>query len=378
MQYQKTKNGWRELNQKNVDFGGGLERILMVVQNKNNIFETDLFDPIVKKCQELSGKDYSDNPQAFEVIADHIRAATMIISDGAAPSNLAQGYFVRRLIRRSIRYGRQIGIEQSFLPKLVDEVVNILGQQYPKLKETKSQVTSEIQQEEEKFLQTIEKGLREFEKISAKGTISGHDAFVLYSTYGFPIEMTEELAEEKNLIVDRDAFETENKKHQDLSRTASAGMFKGGLADQSEATTKLHTAAHLLDEALRLVLGDHVEQKGSNITAERLRFDFSHPDKMTNEEKQKVEEIVNKAIADDLPVQFEEMSIEDAKAQGALGVFESKYGEKVKVYFIGEVGNIFSKEICGGPHVERTGDLGLLRLKKNNPPHKELDELRLF
>ena len=364
MQFQKTENGWAELKQKNVDFGGGLERLTMILQNKSKAFETDLFMPIINRCEELSGEKYSSNPKSFEIIADHIRATTFLIADGAVPSNIQQGYFVRRLIRRAIRFGQILGLTDNFLPKLVDQVIEILSDAYPQLATKKLTIKDEVTKEETKFRNTLEKGLREFEKIVAHGSISGHDAFILYSTYGFPIEMTEELAAEKGIEVDRKAFDEENQKHQDLSRTASAGMFKGGLADQSEATTKLHTAAHLLDAALRQILGEHVFQKGSNITAERLRFDFSHPEKMTDEEKQKVESIVNQTIADDLPIHFEEMTVDEAKKRGALGVFESKYGEKVKVYFIGESGQEISKEICGGPHVEQTKILGHFKITK--------------
>ena len=364
MQFQKTENSWAELKQKNVDFGGGLERLTMILQNKSKAFETDLFMPIINRCEELSGEKYSSNPKSFEIIADHIRATTFLIADGAVPSNIQQGYFVRRLIRRAIRFGQILGLTDNFLPKLVDQVIEILSDAYPQLATKKLTIKDEVTKEETKFRNTLEKGLREFEKIVAHGSISGHDAFILYSTYGFPIEMTEELAAEKGIEVDRKAFDEENQKHQDLSRTASAGMFKGGLADQSEATTKLHTAAHLLDAALRQILGEHVFQKGSNITAERLRFDFSHPEKMTDEEKQKVESIVNQTIADDLPIHFEEMTVDEAKKRGALGVFESKYGEKVKVYFIGESGQEISKEICGGPHVEQTKILGHFKITK--------------
>ena len=364
MQFQKTENRWAELKQKNVDFGGGLERLTMILQNKSKAFETDLFMPIINRCEELSGEKYSSNPKSFEIIADHIRATTFLIADGAVPSNIQQGYFVRRLIRRAIRFGQILGLTDNFLPKLVDQVIEILSDAYPQLTTKELAIKDEVTKEETKFRNSLGKGLREFEKIVAHESISGHDAFILYSTYGFPIEMTEELAAEKGIEVDRKAFDEENQKHQDLSRTASAGMFKGGLADQSEATTKLHTAAHLLDAALRQILGEHVFQKGSNITAERLRFDFSHPEKMTDEEKQKVESIVNQTIADDLPIHFEEMTVDEAKKRGALGVFESKYGEKVKVYFIGESGQEISKEICGGPHVEQTKILGHFKITK--------------
>lgn len=360
MQYQKTKDGWSELKQKNVDFGGGLERLAMILQKKENVFETDLLWPICNKLAELANATYQSNSRAFEIIADHVRAATFLIADGAIPSNVQQGYFVRRLIRRAIRFGRQLNLQNNFLPILVEEAVKILGSNYPKLTDKKPIIIEEISKEEIKFRTTLERGMREFEKFATRGEINGRNAFILYSTYGFPIEMTEELASERGIAVDRESFEKENQIHQELSRTASAGMFKGGLADQSEATTKLHTAAHLLDQALRTVLGQHVEQRGSNITAERLRFDFSHSDKMTDEEKQKVEAIVNQAITDDLPISFEEMTVEQAEAQGAIGVFKAKYGERVKVYSIGN----FSKEICGGPHVENTGKLGRFKIIK--------------
>lgn len=360
MQYQKTKNGWSELKQKNVDFGGGLERLAMILQKKDNIFETDLFLPICDKLAELSNLSYQSNSRAFEIIADHVRATTFLIADGAAPSNIQQGYFVRRLIRRAIRFGRLLNLKENFLPILIEEVVKILGSDYSKLTDRKAVIIEEISKEEIKFRTTLERGMREFEKFATRGEINGRDSFILYSTYGFPIEMTEELAAERGIIVDRQSFERENKTHQELSRTASAGMFKGGLADQSEATTKLHTAAHLLLQALRIVLGNHIEQRGSNITAERLRFDFSHPGKITDEEKQKVEAIVNQVIADDLLVNFEETTVEQAEAKGAIGLFKVKYGERVKVYSIGE----FSKEICGGPHIQRTGQLGQFKIIK--------------
>lgn len=360
MQYQKTKNGWSELKQKNVDFGGGLERLATIIQNKPNAYQTDLFWPICERLAELARVDYSSDSRAFEIIADHVRAATFLIADSTIPSNVQQGYFVRRLIRRAIRFGRLLNLKENFLPILVEEVVKILGSNYPKLADQKAMVIEEISKEETKFRATLEKGLQQFEKIAQSGSISGHDAFILYSTYGFPIEITEELALEREIKVDRQSFDQEIKTHQELSRTASAGMFKGGLADQSEATTKLHTAAHLLLQALRLVLGNHIEQRGSNITAERLRFDFSHPNKLTDDEKEKVEKIVNQAISDDLPVSFAEMTIDDAEKQGAVGVFKSKYGERVKVYAIGD----FSKEICGGPHIKNTDQLGQFKIVK--------------
>jgi alanyl-tRNA synthetase len=361
MQYQKAANGWKELANKNVDFGGGLERILMVCAGENSIFKTDLFARIIAKIEELSGKKYQDNIRAFEVVADHIKSATFIVGDdkGVAPSNTDQGYIVRRLLRRAIRYGRGLGITKEMWTKEVASVViNDYKDTYPELGRNQTFIEENFDKEEEKFNRTLENGLKEFNKIS--GDIDGVAAFNLYQSYGFPVEITEELAREKNKKVDIDGFKVELAKHQELSRTASAGKFKGGLADSSEETTKLHTAAHLLLAALRKVLGDHVTQKGSNITAERLRFDFSHSEKMTTEQIAEVEKLVNEAIAAKTDVICEEISLEEAKNTGAMGVFDSKYGEKVKVYTAGQ----FSREICGGPHVKNTGELGKFSISK--------------
>jgi len=373
MEFIKTEKGFKKLQQKNVDFGGGLERITMAVQGKDNVFETDLFVNILNKIKELSnGKKYRDNMKSFEVIADHIKASTFIIGDdkGIIPSNTDQGYIVRRLIRRAIRYGRQIGINDNlWLKEIAKIVIDDYKDIYQELDKNKNFIISTIDNEELKFSKTLEKGLKKFKKLINSNKIKNNkinsiDVFDLYQSYGFPIEMTKELADEKGLIVDENEFKKELEKHQNLSRTASVGKFKGGLADSSEETKKLHTTAHLLLASLRKVLGDHVFQKGSNITAERLRFDFSHKEKMTDDEKQKVEELVNKAIQENLSVKCEEMSIEEAKKQGAMGVFDSKYGEIVKVYTIGNDNNIFSKEICGGPHIKKTGELGEFKIKK--------------
>ncbi|MBU4455072.1 alanine--tRNA ligase [Patescibacteria group bacterium] len=399
MQYVRTETGWprrlergwQELKNKNVDFGGGLERIIMAAQGKNNIFETDLFANLINKIERLSGKKYADNMPAFEVIADHLKAASFIMGgdkglpgQGIAPSNTDQGYIVRRLIRRAIRYGKQIGIEskpdETWTKEIAKIVAHDYADTYPELRRNVDFIIEELKKEETKFAHTLERGLKEFEKLEerrqveppfARGvrgdySISGAAAFDLYQTYGFPIEMTKELAKEKGLEVDEAGFNEELKKHQELSRTASAGKFKGGLADASEETTKLHTTAHLLLAALRKVLGDHVVQKGSNITAERLRFDFSHPEKMTDKQKQEVEKLVNEAIEKNLPVTCEEMPLEEAKKRGAMGVFESRYGERVKVYFIksAQGGRAFSAEICGGPHVENTNGLGHFKIIK--------------
>jgi alanyl-tRNA synthetase len=363
MQFKKTAKGWESLQNKNVDFGGGLERLAMAANNRGNIFESELFSPIIEKIEELSGKKYENNRRAFEIVSDHLKAAVFIMSEPAriGPSNKDQGYIVRRLIRRAAVYGRELGISDPvWMVKIGDIVRCIYERVYPELEENKDFVNVELEKEEQKFTRTLEKGLKEFSKIDRSDGVSGEEAFDLYQTFGFPIEIVEELAKEKNIPVDKEGFERKMKEHQELSRTASAGMFKGGLADQSEETTKLHTAAHLLLAGLRQVLGEHVVQKGSNITAERLRFDFSHHGKMTDEEIEKVEDFVNKAIKRDLPVVCEEIDYEEAKKSGAMGVFDDKYGNKVKVYDISP----YSREICGGPHVGHTGVLGKFKIQK--------------
>lgn len=364
MQYQQTETGWEELAHKNVDFGGGLERLVMVATQKESIFATTLFSKLMAAIAELSGVDpkTDDNERAFEIIVDHVKAATFIVGDdrGLVPANTDQGYIVRRLLRRAIRYGRQLNITQDkWLALLAETVIADYADVYPELGRNQDFIEETFNQEEAKFKRTLEKGLVEFNKIKTP-EISGTVAFNLYQSYGFPLEITEELAAEKGLKVDKVGFAAEFAKHQELSRTASAGKFKGGLADSSEATTRLHTAAHLLLESLRRVLGAEVFQKGSNITAERLRFDFSHPVKMTPEEVAKVEELVNQAIVQELPVTYSEMTLEEAREQGAMGVFDSKYDERVRVYQVAD----FSKEICGGPHVENTKELGHFRIIK--------------
>lgn len=365
MQYQKTEQGWKELENKNVDFGGGLERLTMVLQEKSNIFQTDLFAEAIIKIEELSEKKYENDNRPFEIIADHLKATTFIMGDekGIGPSNSDQGYIVRRLIRRAIRFGRQLGImNERWCSAIAEIFIKNYQAVYPELEHNKEFILAQLTTEEVKFRETLERGEKEFEKFS--GNISGEQAFDLYQTYGFPIEMTKELAEEKGVTVDEESFNTELEKHQELSRTASAGKFKGGLADHSTETTRLHTATHLLLAALRKVLGDHVQQKGSNITADRLRFDFPHPEKMTAEQIIQVEKLVNEAIDAKLPVHFEEMPLEKAREIGASGVFDSKYQETVKVYCVGNEGDYYSKEICGGPHVENTGELGHFKILK--------------
>ena len=374
MQYVKDEAGnYLSAPQKNVDTGMGMERTLAVLNGKENSYETDLFLPIIKKISELAKEKYEGKyVKAYRIIADHIKAAVMMIGDdkGITPSNKDSGYVLRKLIRRAVRYSDVIKMKYGELQTefvfdaVVDAVINIYKDAYPELYTRRELIVSEIYKEEAQFRNTLQKGLREFEMLRATENISGKDAFNLYQTYGFPIEITQELAKEKGLKVDVEEFNNELKNHQDLSRTASAGTFKGGLADASEETTKLHTAAHLMLAGLRKVLGGEVYQKGSNITAERLRFDFSHREKMTSEQLKDVENFVNDIINKDLPVSCEEMTLEKAKELNAMGVFESKYGEKVKVYTVGQGNEIASREICGGPHVERTGVLGHFKILK--------------
>jgi len=386
IEFIRSERGFDALPQKNVDFGGGLERIVVVSQGKNNIFKTDLFINIIKKIEQLSGLKYEDNMKSFEVIADHLKAATFIMGDdkGIIPSNVEQGYIVRRLIRRAIRYGRQIGIEEkSWTQEIAKVIVNDYKLIYPELANNFGFIIDNLAKEEIKFSKTLEKGLKELEKLfnNYKGDfkefrLDAEILFNLYQTYGFPIELSIEEINKKRIknggiLIPQDIekhflelFRKEIKKHQELSRTAAVGKFKGGLADVSDKTKKLHTACHLLLAALRKVLGNHIEQKGSNITAERLRFDFCHNEKLTLEQKANVEKIVNEAIQNNLQVFSEEILLKDAKKQGAVGVFESKYGERVKVYTIGEKDNFISKEICGGPHVEFTGELGNFKIIK--------------
>lgn len=369
MQYVKTEKGFELLPNGNIDFGGGLERTVAAKNNDPDIFKTDLFLPIIKKIEEISGKKYGESASAYDmrVIADHFKAATFLIADGIFSSNTQQGYVLRRLIRRAIRYGSMLGINENFSVKISEVVIEMYKDVYPELEASRSKILEELEKEENKFRKTLEHGLAEFNKLSEKG-ITGKDAFDLYQSYGFPFEITQELAKERGLKLNEKEFFAEFKKHQELSRTASAGMFKGGLADAGEQSKKLHTATHLLQAALRQVLGPHVYQKGSNINAERLRFDFSHPEKMTPEQIKEVEDLVNEKIKANLEIKREEMTPAEAKAQGALGVFAAKYGDKVSVYSTLDPstssGHAFSMEICGGPHAASTGELGHFKIIK--------------
>ena len=366
IQYNKTKEGkYISLKQKTVDTGMGVERTAAMLQGKKTVYEIETFVPITEQIKELAKIDNTNEKQelSIRIIADHIRAAAFILGDdlGIVPSNLDQGYILRRFIRRSIRHGKLLGIEQEFLVGLAEIVIGLHKEDYKELEKNKNFILDELKKEDEKFRKTLEKGLHKFENMAKDNKISGKEAFLLFQSYGFPLEMTEELAAEKNIEVDKKDFEKEFEKHQELSRAGAEKRFKGGLADSGETTTKLHTTTHLLNQALREVLGKKdIFQKGSNITPERLRFDFNFDRKLTKEELQKVEDWVNERIKEGLPVKREEMTLDEAKKKGAQGVFESKYGEKVFVYTIGNK----SIEICGGPHVSNTKELGKFKIIK--------------
>ncbi len=428
MQYSKQQDGsFQPLAKKNVDTGMGLERTICVLTGKKTVYETDAFVGILAKIADLSGKVYGESEEttrAFRIIADHMRTSTFILGDdrGVSPSNTDQGYILRRLIRRAVRYGMQLGMAEGFTAQIAQVIIDQYEAVYPELRRNSAFVLEQLKLEEARFARTLRQGEKEFEKVysstvatkallegilaaedsvacaqenaktkklrpspdmlpiieaanagdgaalkaalehrlSTLNVLDGRSAFKLYDTYGFPIEMTIELAAEKGLTVDEADFAERFKKHQELSHQGADQKFKGGLADHSEQTAKLHTATHLLHAALRKVLGDEVAQKGSNITAERLRFDFSFGRKVTPEELAEVEKLVNEAIQAKAPVVCEEMTVPEAKAKGAIGLFESKYGEKVRTYKMGQ----YSFEICGGPHAENTGDLGSFRIQK--------------
>mgnify|MGYP003304094836 CR=1 FL=1 len=428
MQYNKQQDGtFIPLAQQNVDTGMGLERTICVLNGVKSVYETEIFAHILGRIEELSGKKYipgDENTKAFRIIADHMRTSTFILGDprGVSPSNVDQGYILRRLIRRAVRYGMSLGLQDGFTCELAKVIIDQYCEVYPELKDNSAFVLEQLKLEEERFARTLKQGEKEFEKVynntmntkallesilanenkvafaqemakikklrpspdmmpiieaanagdenalvaavearmASLTVLDGRSAFKLYDTFGFPIEMTMELAAEKGLSVDKADFDERFKQHQEKSHQGAEQKFKGGLADNSEQTACLHTATHLLQAALRKVLGDEVHQKGSNITAERLRFDFTFGRKMTPEEVKEVERLVNVAIEAKVPVTLEEMTVAEAKEQGAMGLFESKYGERVKVYTMGE----YSKEICGGPHASNTGDLVSFKIQK--------------
>ncbi|MBU4212239.1 MAG: alanine--tRNA ligase [Verrucomicrobia bacterium] len=372
MQYNKLADGsYVPLGQLNVDTGMGVERTIAMLQGKRSVYETELFAPIIAVLADGSGKAFEESEdvtRAFRVIADHLRSAVFILGDeqGVTPSNLGQGYVLRRLIRRAVRHAKKIGLRGGFSKAVVESVVATYHKAYPELERRHELIVRELATEEEKFEKTLTQGLEELNKVLAQikthnqTALAGRVAFRLYDTFGFPVEFTEEICREQGLSVDKAGFDKAFARHQEVSKQGAAKMFKGGLADNSEATTRLHTATHLLHKSLQIVLGPHVKQKGSNITAERLRFDFSHPAKLTPEELSRVEALVNEQIQKALPVTMEVMTLEEAKTLNATALFAAKYGEQVKVFSIGG----FSKEVCGGPHVPNTAELVRFKIRK--------------
>lgn len=380
MQYNKTADGrYEPLQQKNVDTGMGLERMTAVMQGKKSPYETELFAGLFRKISEITELDTPhDNPSARRVV-EHLRAATFLLADGVEPANVDQGYVLRRLLRRAIREGRNLGIQQDLTVPLVKQVITDYKDCYPRLDEERERICENAEEEEKQFRETLERGTKEFEKVINSipahvdnKVFSGRKAFYLYETFGFPFELTKEMAEERGFNVDEEGFRKEYAKHQEKSRQGARQKFKGGLADHTDKTAALHTATHIMHAALRQILGEHVHQAGSNITEQRLRFDFTHPEKVTREQLAEVEKIVNEVIDRDLPVICEEMTVEEAKANGAVGLFEERYGERVKVYKIDDV----SYEICGGPHVEKTGELGRFKIKKEESSSKGVRRIK--
>ena len=372
MQYDKQADGsFKALGQRNVDTGMGVERTIAMLQGKKSVYETELFTPAIEAISSACGHSPDESGEmekAFRVIADHLRSAVFIIGDehGISPGNLGQGYVLRRLIRRAVRHAERINLKPGFTGKIAESIVGSYGNDYPELKQNRDRIVRELNAEEEKFEKTLDQGMQELKKTISKmkehkqQSLPGRVAFRLYDTYGFPVEFTDEICREQGIAIDKGGFDKAFAKHQEISRQGADKAFKGGLADNSEATTRLHTATHLLHRALQIVLGEHVKQKGSNITAERLRFDFAHNAKMIPEEIAKVEAMVNEVIGKNIPVNMEIMSLEEAKAAQATALFAAKYGEQVKVFSIGD----FSKEVCGGPHVQKTGELGKFKIVK--------------
>jgi alanyl-tRNA synthetase len=386
MEFSKTAEGTFEpLAQRNVDIGWGLERLLAMTQGLTTIFETELFAPAMRKLEELSGETYGSSRAAsrsMEVIADHVRAATFILGDprGVAPSNVDQGYVLRRFIRRAIRHARLLRIEGEFLQPLAAVFIERMEHVYPELRANRERVLDELRAEERLFRSTLVAGERHFRRLvdgRARGgtwdrVLTGGEAFHLYDTFGFPLEMTEELAAEEGVRVDRDGYAAAFARHQELSRAGAEQKFAGGLADHSDRTVRMHTATHLLHMALRRVLGAHVMQKGSNITQERLRFDFSHPEKVTAEQLRRVEELVNDQVEREHDISFRELAVEAAREEGVIGDFGERYGDVVKVYTIGD----FSREICGGPHVANTRFVGRVKIVKEEASGKGVRRIK--
>lgn len=362
MAYKKTARGFEPLPKPNVDFGGGLERIAAAAIDNPDMFQISLIKPIIDQLEKMSGKQYSQHQTSMRVIADHLRAATFLAVDGVVPSNKAQGYVLRRLLRRAIRHAFELGIEAELMSQTIPVVAKIYQEDFEEVAQKQDRVIEILTNEERIFRQTLRAGVRELSKLAkAKKQLTATDVFLLYDTYGFPVELSLEEAFMQNVAVEsgwQKDFDKQMKQQRERSQTASQGMFKGGLADHSEAVVKLHTTTHLMYQALKNVLGDGIVQRGSNITGERTRFDFSHGEKVTPEQLADVEKIVNEKIAEDLPVTWKEEDTKQAFAKGASGAFGDKYGDKVKVYTIGDPAKPFSREICGGPHVEHTGVIG--------------------
>ncbi len=376
MQYEKRADGrYVPLAQCNVDTGLGVERVTAVLQGVATVFETELFVPLMERIRPLSR---NQDPFATRVIADHTRAATFILAEGITPGNLDQPYIARRLIRRAMRYGHEVGIDKPFLAGLAEVVMGILADVYPELLASRQHILTALDEEEGRFRRTLRRGEKHVAKAIARAraegwtSLPGQEVFHLYDTYGFPPELTQETAAKHGLGADMEGYQKAFAEHQEKSRAGAEARFRGGLADSTSETTRLHTATHLLQEALRRVLGPHVEQRGSNITPERLRFDFSHPDKVTDEQLAEVERLVNEQIAADLPVEWREMTTEQAQAEGAIGLFGERYGERVRVYSVGG----FSREICGGPHVQHTGELGHFHITKEQSVGAGLRRIR--
>jgi len=381
MEYNKTGSGrYEPLKQKNVDTGMGLDRVIAVLSGQKSVYDTDLFKPMFDVLTLSQDIMANDEVKKARVVLDHVRAAVFMVADGIEPSNKDRGYILRRLLRRAMVNAKLLNLKNNWMKALVGQVITIYDSAYPELVEQSKKIFEVLEDEELKFGKTLEKGMREFEKSvspspspspsqppsTMQRVLTGKDAFDLYQSHGFPLEVTRELAEQSGFAVDKEAFENEFRKHQELSRTASAGRFKGGLADHTEEVVRLHTATHLMNAALRQVLGDHVWQKGSNITKERTRFDFTHPKKMSADERKKVEDLVNQWIKKDYKVKKEIMTIEKAKELKAIGVFGEKYAGKVSIYTVYDpkTDEVISREFCGGPHVEHTGIIGNFKITK--------------
>ena len=374
MQYNKKEDGSLEpLEHTNVDTGMGVDRTSAILEGHMDDYKTENFLPIIHKIESLTGNKYGEDEEitrCIRIIADHIRSAVFVLSEGVIPSNKDRGYILRRLIRRVVRFGKKLSIDKDFTSDIAKEVIQIYEKDYPEISQNKEIILSELQKEEHKFSSTLDRGAKEFEKIATKEAqgkiVTAEEAFNLYQSFGFPIEITEELASEIGFSVDTDGFEKLLKTHQEKSREGLENKFVGGLSDHSEISTKYHTATHLLQSSLRKVLGEHVSQKGSNITGERLRFDFSHPEKVTDEQLKEVEKLVNSWINSNFPIEQEVMTLEAAKKLGSLAFFGEKYGDQVKVYTIKnpKTNEVVSKEVCGGPHVKNTSEIGEIKIIK--------------